>query len=56
MQRLMLILTGSLVVIALYLTVTVTILGLQQLEPARADVPNEPVVVFPAPAFAFKYQ
>jgi hypothetical protein len=44
MQRLMLILIGSLVVIALYLTVTVTILGLQQLEPARADVPNEPVV------------
>ncbi|MEW5958439.1 MAG: hypothetical protein AB1801_11980 [Chloroflexota bacterium] len=44
MERLMLILIGSLMVVALYLTVTVTALGLRQLEPVQADVPSQAVV------------
>lgn len=44
MERLMLMIIGSLTVVALYLAVTVTILGVRQLEPVQADVPNEPVV------------
>jgi len=44
MERLMLILNGSLMIVALSLTVTVAALGLRQLEPVQADTPNEPVV------------
>ena len=44
MERLMLMIIGSLMVVALYLAVTVTLLGVRQLEPVQADVPNEPVV------------
>jgi len=44
MERLMLMIIGSLMVVTLYLAVTVTILGVRQLEPVQADVPNQPVV------------
>jgi hypothetical protein len=44
MERLMLMIIGSLTVVALYLAVTVTILGMRQLEPVQADVPYAPVV------------
>lgn len=44
MERLMLMIIGSLTVVALYLAVTVTILGMRQLEPVQADVPNAPAV------------
>lgn len=44
MERYMLIIIGGLLAVALYLGVTVTVLGLRQLEPVQADVPNEPVV------------
>jgi hypothetical protein len=47
MERLKLMLTGGLLVLALSIAVTVTFLAMSQLDPVQADAPNQPVVTTP---------